>query len=220
MLFKNAYSPVPVTLPAHSSLLTGTLPPVHGVRDNLHERLPDASVTLAEILKPRGFATGAVVSSFVLDRRFNLAQGFDSYDDRFQAVHKIGALSERKGDETTRLATQWLDARGREPFFLFLHYYDPHDDYQPPEPFASRWAADPYSGEVAFADHCVGQVVEKLKERGLYDQTLIVVTGDHGEMLGEHGERNHGFFIYESALKVPLDLPGAQGRRRARSSRR
>jgi arylsulfatase A-like enzyme/Tfp pilus assembly protein PilF len=215
VLFRSAYSPVPVTLPAHGSMLTGTLPPAHGVRDNLHRRLPDTSVTLAEILKPRGFRTAAVVSSFVLDRRFNLGQGFDSYDDRFQAVHKIGALSERKGDETTRLAIQWLTAQGSDPFFLFLHYYDPHDGYEPPEPFASRWADDPYSGEVAFADHCVGQVVDELKKRGLYDSTLIVLTGDHGEMLGEHGELNHGFFVYESALKVPLIFrvpPGARAR--------
>jgi arylsulfatase A-like enzyme/Flp pilus assembly protein TadD len=204
VLFKNAYSPVPVTLPAHCSMLTGTLPPFHGVRDNLHKRLPDSSLTLAEILKPKGFATAAVVSSFVLDRRFNLSQGFDTYDDRFHAVHKIGDISERKGDETTRLATQWLAAHGSEPFFLFIHYYDPHDDYEPPEPFASRWADDAYSGEVAFADHCVGQVLDKLKQLRVYDSTLIVITGDHGEMLGEHGELNHGFFIYESALRVPL----------------
>ena len=204
VLFRNVYSPVPVTLPAHSSMLTGTFPPSHGVRDNLHKRLPDSALTLAELLKTKGFTTAAVISSFVLDHRFNLSQGFDSYDDRFQAVHKIGDLSERKGDETTRLATQWLAAHGREPFFLFVHYYDPHDPYEPPEPFASRWADDPYSGEVAFADHCVGEVIEKLKDLGLYDSTLIVITGDHGEMLGEHGELNHGFFIYESALKVPL----------------
>ncbi len=204
VLFRNVYSPVPVTLPAHSSMLSGTFPPSHGVRDNLQKRLPDSTLTLAELLKSRGFITAAVVSSFVLDRRFSLNQGFDSYDDRFQAVHKIGDLNERKGDETTRVTTQWLTAHGREPFFLFVHYYDPHDPYEPPEPFASRWADDPYSGEVAFADHCVGEVLEKLKELGLYDSTLIVITGDHGEMLGEHGELNHGFFIYESALKVPL----------------
>jgi tetratricopeptide (TPR) repeat protein len=185
-------------------MLTGTLPPSHGVRDNLHERLPDSSVTLAELLKPRGFATAAIVSSFVLDRRFNLSQGFDSYDDRFDAVHKIGDISERKGDETTRHATRWLADHGTEPFFLFVHFYDPHDGYEPPEPFASQWADEPYSGEVAFADHCVGQVLEKLEQLGLYESTLIVITGDHGEMLGEHGELNHGFLIYEAALKVPL----------------
>jgi choline-sulfatase len=202
--FKNVYSPVPVTLPAHCSMLTGTLPPSHGVRDNLHKRLPDSSVTLAELLKPRGLATAAVVSSFVLDHRFNLSQGFDTYDDRFDAVHKIGDISERKGDETARHATRWLADHGNEPFFLLVHFYDPHDPYEPPEPFASQWAEDPYAGEVAFADDCVGQVLEKLKQLRLYDSTLIVITGDHGEMLGEHGEPNHGFFIYESALKVPL----------------
>lgn len=212
VLFRNAYSPVPVTLPAHSSMFSGTFPPAHGVRDNLHQRLPDSTFTLAELLKSRGLATAAVVSSFVLDRRFNINQGFDSYDDRFQAVHMVGDFSERKGDETTRVATQWLATHGREPFFLFVHYYDPHDPYEPPEPFASTWADDPYSGEVAFADHGVGGVLEKLREMGLYDSTLIVITGDHGEMLGEHGEANHGFFIYESALKVPLifRVPGGK----------
>ena len=217
VLFRNVYSPVPVTQPAHSSMLTGTFPPSHGVRDNLHNRLPDSAFTLAEFLKSRGFATAAVVSSFVLDHRFNLSQGFDSYDDRFERVPKLGDLSERRGDETTRRATQWLTGQGSEPFLLFVHYYDPHDPYEPPEPFASRWADDLYSGEVAFADHCVGELLEKLKQLGLYDSTLIVITGDHGEMLGEHGELNHGFFIYESALKVPLifRVPGAktQGRR-------
>lgn len=212
VLFRNVYTPAPVTLPAHSSMLTGTLPLVHGVRDNLDQRLPDSSVTLAEILKPRGFATAAVVSSFVLDRRFNLSQGFDSYDDRFDAVHMIGDVSERKGEETSAHATRWLEAHAGAPFFLFVHYYDPHDPYQPPAPFATEWAGDAYSGEVAFADHCVGQVLETLKRLRLFDSTLIVITGDHGEMLGEHGELNHGFFVYEAALKVPLifRVPGAK----------
>jgi len=216
VLFKNAYSPAPVTLPAHCSMLTGTLPPAHGVRDNLQRRLPDSSLTLAEMLGGRGFTTGAVVSSFVLDRRFNLSQGFQSYDDRFQALHKIGDVAERKGDEASRVASQWLDQHGREPFFLFVHYYDPHDPYEPPEPFASQWADDTYAGEVAFADHSAGQVLEKLKQLGVYDSTLIIVTGDHGEMLGEHGELNHGFFVYESALRVPLvvRVPGAAPRSR------
>jgi arylsulfatase A-like enzyme/Flp pilus assembly protein TadD len=204
VLFKSVYTPVPMTLPAHVSMLTGTLPPTHGLRDNLLNRLPEGSLTLAEMLKAKGFATGAVVSSFVLDRRFGTSQGFDSYDDRFQAVHKIGDLAERKGDEATRLARDWLDAHKAQPFFLFVHFYDPHDPYEPPEPFASQWKDQPYDGEVAFADYCVGQVLEKLRQLGLYDDTLIVITGDHGEMLGEHGELNHGFFIYEGALRVPL----------------
>lgn len=204
VLFKNVHTPVPMTLPAHVSMLTGTLPPTHGLRDNLLNRLPDASLTLAEMLKPRGFTTGAIVSTFVLDRRFGTSQGFDTYDDRFQAVHRIGDLAERKGDETTRLARDWLDGHKEQPFFLFVHFYDPHEPYEPPEPFASRWSEHPYEGEVAFADYCVGQVLEKLRQLGLYEETLIVITGDHGEMLGEHGELNHGFFIYEGALRVPL----------------
>jgi arylsulfatase A-like enzyme/tetratricopeptide (TPR) repeat protein len=204
VLFKNVHTPVPMTLPAHVSMLTGTLPPTHGLRDNLANRLPDASLTLAEMLKASGFTTGAIVSTFVLDRRFGTSQGFDTYDDRFQAVHKIGDLSERKGDETARHAREWLDEHKQQPFFLFVHFYDPHDPYEPPEPFASKWSAHPYEGEVAFADYCVGQVLEKLRQLGLYDETLIVITGDHGEMLGEHGELNHGFFIYEGALRVPL----------------
>jgi arylsulfatase A-like enzyme/tetratricopeptide (TPR) repeat protein len=213
VLFKNVHTPVPMTLPAHVSMLTGTLPPTHGLRDNLLSRLPEGSLTLAEMLKARGFTTGAVVSTFVLDRRFGTSQGFDSYDDRFQAVHKIGDLSERKGDEAARVATEWLDAHKDRSFFLFLHFYDPHDPYEPPEPFATKWKDHPYEGEVAFADHGVGEVVEKLKQLGLYDSTLVVITGDHGEMLGEHGELNHGFFIYEGALRVPLvvRVPKSEG---------
>src|SRR5262249_23615263 len=120
-------------------------------------------------------------------------------------------ISERKGDETTRVARDWLDAHAAQPFFLFVHFYDPHDPYEPPEPFASQWSAHPYEGEIAFADHCVGQVLEKPRQLGRYDDTLVVITGDHGEMLGEHGELNHGFFIYEGALRVPLVIrvPGA-----------
>jgi arylsulfatase A-like enzyme/Flp pilus assembly protein TadD len=204
VVFENVHTPVPMTLPAHVSMLTGTLPPTHGLRDNLLNKLPDASLTLAEILKAKGYTTGAVVSSFVLDRRFGTSQGFDSYDDQFQAVHKVGDLNERKGDETARVAVQWLESHKARPFFLFVHFYDPHDPYDPPEPFASKWKEHPYEGEVAFADHCVGEVLSKLRELGLWKETLVVVTGDHGEMLGEHGELNHGFFIYEGALRVPL----------------
>ncbi len=131
VLFRNVHTPVPMTLPAHVSMLTGTLPPTHGLRDNLLRRLPEGSLTLAEMLKAKGFTTGAVVSSFVLDRRFGTSQGFDSYDDRFQAVHKIGDLSERKGDEAARVATQWLDQHKDRPFFFFVHFYDPHEPYEP-----------------------------------------------------------------------------------------
>jgi len=214
VLFKDVHTPVPMTLPAHASLLTGTLPPTHGLRDNLLNRLPEGTPTLATMLARRGLATGAIVSSFVLDRRFGTAQGFESYDDRFPAAARKGDLSERKGDETARAAAAWLGAHRDRPFFLWVHFYDPHEPYEPPEPFASRWKDDPYDGEVAFADECVGRLLGELRRLQLYDSTLIVLTGDHGEMLGEHGELNHGFFIYEGALRVPLvvRVPGAAPR--------
>ena len=215
VLFKNVVSPVPITLPAHASMLTGRIPPSHGMHDNLGNRLGESNVTLAEMLKEQGFTTGAIVSSFVLDSKFNLSQGFDAYNDRFEEEHKILYLSERKGDEATRLAKEWLEKHRHERFFLFLHYYDPHDGYEPPEPFASRFADDLYAGEVAFVDYCVGQVMEKLVDLGIADSTLIVITGDHGEMLGEHGELTHQYFIYQSALQVPLiiKLPDRTERR-------
>jgi arylsulfatase A-like enzyme/Tfp pilus assembly protein PilF len=215
VLFKNVVSPIPITLPAHSSMLTGTIPPFHNMHDNLNYRLLDSNVTLAEMLKERGFATGAIVSSFVLDSKFNLSQGFDTYNDQFEEEHKIVGLSERKGDETTRLGIEWLEDNRDDPFFLLLHYYDVHADYDPPEPFASRFADDLYAGEVAFVDHCIGQIMEKLEDFGLADSTLVVITGDHGEMLGEHGEETHSYFIYQSALRVPLifKVPGRTERR-------
>lgn len=210
ILFENAISPVPITLPAHSSMLTGKIPPVHGVHDNSHYVLSDEKTTLAEILKENGFATGGFVSAFVLDRRFGIAQGFDTYQDKFVKTIHSEFGTERRGDETTKFALKWIDEQKEEKFFLFLHYYDPHIRYEPPEPFASTYRRDPYSGEIAFTDHCIGRLVRKLKEAGLYDSTLLIIAGDHGEMRGEHGEEEHSYFIYEGAIKVPLivKIPG------------
>jgi len=210
VLFENAVSPVPITLPAHSSMLTGKIPPVHGVHDNSHYELTGENTTLAEILRDEGFTTGGFVSAFVLDRRFGIAQGFDTYQDAFVKTIHSEFGTERRGDETTKFALKWIDEQKEEKFFLFLHYYDPHIRYEPPEPFASTFRGDPYSGEIAFTDHCIGRVVGKLKEAGLYDSTLLIIAGDHGEMLGEHGEEEHSYFIYEGAIKVPLivKIPG------------
>ncbi len=209
-LFKNVVSPVPITLPAHSSMLTGTIPPFHGVHNNMDYKLAQSNQTLAEILKQNGFNTSAIVSSFVLDKQFGLSQGFDTYHDTFKKASNNKYGSEQKGDETTQVALNWLENNKANRFFLMLHYYDPHADYTPPEPFASKFADNLYAGEVAFTDHCIGQFIQKLKDVKMYDSTLLIITSDHGEMLGEHGEEEHTYFIYESAIKVPLivKLPG------------
>jgi arylsulfatase A-like enzyme/Tfp pilus assembly protein PilF len=205
VLFKNAITPIPTTLPAHCSMLTGTIPPYHGVHYNIGYKLGQSNVTLAEILRPKGFTTAAFVSAFVLDSQFGLNEGFDTYNDSFEEIHRNVFGSERRGGETSRLAIEWLQKHEKdEKFFLFLHYYDPHLAYEPPEPFASEFADNLYAGEIAYTDYCIGLVIDKLKELGLYDSTLIIITGDHGEMLGEHGEGDHGYFIYEGAIKVPL----------------
>ncbi|HRX87627.1 MAG TPA: tetratricopeptide repeat protein, partial [Phycisphaerae bacterium] len=162
--------------------------------------------------------TGAFISSFVLQAKFGLDQGFDTYDDALPDKRTIfGNLSERRADETTARAARWLAAQGDKPFFLFLHYYDAHAAYEPPEPYASRFADDLYTGEIAYVDANVGRLIEQLKKSGLYDSTLIVVTADHGEMLGEHGEEAHSYFVYNAALHVPLivHLPGERGARRS-----
>lgn len=215
-VFERSYSPVPMTLPAHSSMMTGADPVFHGVHDNLRYRLADQHTTLAEIMRERGYVTAGFVSAFVLDQRFGLAQGFDHYDDQFSGAHKVVNILERKADQTTARALDWLEAHHDEPFFLFLHYFDPHDDYQPPQPYATTFADAPYAGEVAFVDDCIGRVIERLKALGLYDDALIIVTADHGEMLGEHGEPTHSYFIYESAVRVPLVIraPGQTQARR------
>ena len=204
ILYTQAISPIALTLPAHSSVFTGTYPPYHRVHDNLDDRLGDSSVTLAEVLSKAGYTTGAIVSTFVLDSQFGMYQGFDSYDDEFEVPIGPSESFERRGDETTRHALAYLEEHQKEQFFLFLHYYDPHTPYIPLEPFASEYADDLYAGEVAFTDQCVGQVVAKLKELGLYGNTLLVIMGDHGEGLGEHGEAEHGYYVYQYAVHVPL----------------
>ena len=205
ILFENTVSPVPLTLPAHSSMLTGTIPPYHGVHDNLDYRLGQSNLTLAEILKDNGFATGAIVSSFVLNSQFGIDQGFDYYNDQFE--EEVEALiEERRGQEASRFACNWLAENKDKPFFLFLHYYDPHTKYAPPEPFKSIYAGNLYAGEIAYTDDCISQVIRRLKELDLYDSTLLIIVGDHGESLGERGEKEHGYFIYDCTIKVPLIL--------------
>ena len=204
IIFENVISPVPLTLPAHASMLTGTIPPYHGIHDNFNYWLGPSNITLAETLKDNGFTTAAIISAFVMDSQFGLNQGFDIYYDRFDRQANQPEDSERPGRKTSLLAQKWLEQNKDQRFFLFLHYYDPHTKYEPPEPFASTFADNLYAGEIAYTDYCIAQVIQKLKDLGLFDSTLLIITGDHGEMLGEHREQEHGYFIYQSAIKVPL----------------
>jgi arylsulfatase A-like enzyme/Tfp pilus assembly protein PilF len=208
--FEQAITPIPITLPAHSSMLTGTIPPYHGVRDNLCYKFQERNTSIAEILREHAYTTGAIVSTFVLDAQFGLNQGFETYNDDFIEAQQHGEYLERKGHEASEFACKWLQEHCDENFFLFLHYYDPHDKYVPPEPFASRFADNLYAGEIAYTDYCIGWVIEKLKALQLYDSALIIIVGDHGESLGEHAENTHGYFVYQSTLRVPLifKLPG------------
>jgi len=216
ILFENVVSPVPITLPAHSSMLTGTIPPYHGVHDNYDYRLGAGSVNLAEILKDKGFTTGAIVSAVVMDSEFGIDQGFDYYNDRFEDSAGTVPIVQRKGAKTSQLALQWLEDHKNEEFFLFLHYFDPHAEYEPPEPFKSAYAGRLYAGEIAYADYCIGAVIRRLKDLGLYDSTLLIITADHGESLHEHMEKTHDYFIYQSTLRVPLifRIPGVVGSKR------
>jgi len=213
VLFEEVVSPVPLTLPAHCSMLTGVTPLVHGVHDNMTYRLSDEQITLAEILKDRGYATGAILGAFVLDGRFGLSQGFDVYDDIIEATSNDSVVleNERRATEVTDRACAWVDAQAGRAFFLFAHYYDPHWPYAPPEPYAARFAGQPYAGELAYADAEIGRLLQHLRDRGLYDRALIAVTGDHGESLGEHGEMMHGYFIYQSTVRVPLIVKPPHG---------
>ena len=216
VLFENCITSVPVTLPAHSSMLTGTNPVFHGVHLNSYYTLDPVNTTLAELLKENGFATGAVVSSFVMDRQFGLDQGFDTYDDTFinpvPIPFKNPHRAERRGNETSQKACQWLEKNHKDDFFLFLHYYDPHGLYSPPEPFASQFSENLYAGEIAYTDACIRQVLDKLKELKIYDDSLIIITADHGEGRGDHGEEEHGFYIYQSSIHVPLIVHYPRGR--------
>lgn len=223
--FDNASSTVPFTLPAHSSIMAGLYPPSHGVRENVGYVLGAEQVTLAERFRDAGYRTGGFVSAFVLDARWGIGRGFDTYVDDFDLDSMAGAnlgSVQRPGPETIAHALEWLDetaasgdggAAGRRtgsPFFLWLHLFDPHDPYEPPEPFRSEYEGRPYDGEVAYTDSLIGDFRAELEQRGLFDESVVVLTADHGEGLGDHGESYHGFFVYDSTVHVPLivRLPG------------
>lgn len=218
ILFEHAVTPVALTLPAHVSVFTSTYPPYHQVHDNLSLRITQTHITLAEALNYHGFATTAVIGSVVLDRKYWLDQGFETYHDQFERAggEDANVPIERIGGETSRHVREYLGQYGDKPFFMFAHFYDPHTPYEPPEPFASQHADDPYAGEIAYVDQCVGEIIKELKDLDLYDSTLIVVMGDHGEGLGEHGEAEHGYYVYQNTIHVPLIIraPGERGGQR------
>jgi arylsulfatase A-like enzyme/Flp pilus assembly protein TadD len=193
-----------VTLPSHANLLAGRLPHEHGIRDNSGFRFPAKLPTLATLLRREGYRTGAFVSAFVLDSRFGLDRGFDVYDDTLPGGAGRGAFAipERPASETLAAALRWLDAAEDAPSFLFLHLYEPHAPYEPPEPFATRFRDRPYLGEVAAVDAALAPLLERL--RADPQESVVVLTSDHGEGLGDHGEATHGVFAYEEALRVPL----------------
>jgi arylsulfatase A-like enzyme/Tfp pilus assembly protein PilF len=209
IVFERGIAQVPLTVPSHTAIFTGTYPFHNGVQDFTAQPLRDSFRTLAEALKANGYTTGAVVSSFVLDRGWGLARGFDTYDDAFagqEFLQKNLGLVERRAQESVDHAVGWLETHSNQPFFLWLHLYDPHSPYDPPEPFRTRFGKELYDGEIAYADSQLGRLFAWLKQapNNLYDNALIVFLSDHGESLGEHGEKEHGFFIYDSTVRVPL----------------
>jgi arylsulfatase A-like enzyme/Flp pilus assembly protein TadD len=209
LFFEHPFSPAPMTLPSHSSMFTGLIPPTHGVHENIKSVLPESALTLAEVLQENGYTTYGIVSTIVLRKNRGLNQGFHTYDDDIEGEVTVAHDSPRNGKETTTRALQWLTDNADKKKFMFIHYFDPHAAFNPPAPFDTQFE-DPYDGEIAFTDHCVGQVLDKLKALGLYENALIGLVGDHGEMLGEHGEPYHSFFIYQNVMRVPMlfKLPG------------
>jgi len=225
VLFEQAVSSAPNTLPSHATILTGRFPPSHGVRANAGYALPEENETLAEILKARGYRTAAEIAAPVLDAVTALDQGFDHYRDlaspgietiRAEATDADGRsfevdLKERSAQDITRLGKEFLDAHRTLPFFLWLHYFDAHHAYLPHPELGSQLADDPYLGEVLFVDGQIGDLLEHLEGLGLRERTLVVLVADHGEGLGDHGEKTHAFLVYDSTLRVPLIFWGAEG---------
>ncbi len=201
--FAFAHAHSVMTLPSHATILTGRLPFDHGVRDNSGYRLRDGTPTLATRLKAAGFATGAFVAAFPLTKRFGLTPGFDEYDDEIPELRGAGVLDvpERRADAVVSRATAWID-RQQDRFFAWVHVFDPHSPYKPPDEFLSRAPDRPYDAEVSWTDAALGPLLDRVA--GLRRPTLVIVTSDHGESLGEHGELTHGMFAYEATLRVPL----------------
>ena len=211
--FADATSQAPLTGPAHAAMLTGQYPARLGVRDNASTPLPDSATTIAEAFKAKGFRTGGFIGAFILGSEYGFAQGFDTFDasfDDFNAGSKMQA--QRPGGLVVDASLKWLRSGSTTPFFAWVHLYDAHTPYEPPAPFRSRFASAPYDGEVAYVDSCIAKLIAALEQSGQLDRTAIAVVADHGEGLGDHGEAEHGLFLYDSVLRIPwvLRLPGRE----------
>lgn len=207
VLFETCIAQTPLTLPSHTSILSGTYPLYHQVRDNGGFLVPDSLEMVSEILQKHGFTTSAFIASYVLHSKWGINQGFDTYSDGFD-LSKYKQISlgnvQKRADEVLGDAQKWLSENKDKKFFTWVHLYDPHTPYDPPSPFKERFPERPYRGEVEYMDHQLGLFFDFLKKEGLYDKCLIILAGDHGESLGQHGEKTHGFFIYEATIRVPL----------------
>ena len=222
VVFEGAMSPVPITLPSHSSMMTGKVPVTHGVRDNGLFELGESQTTLAEILRDAGYATGAAIGSFPLIARFGIGQGFDFFDDHLTALQEdyFGDkvltkrqlfFDERPAGAVNEALLPWLEENHSKPFFAWAHYFDPHHPHRPPAPYNQRFAHDLYAGEIAYSDESLGALINGLKRLGVYERTIVVVASDHGESNGEHNESTHSLLAYNSTLHVPLVIKTPPG---------
>lgn len=207
VMFSDAYCQVPLTLPSHCSLLTGTYPLYNQVHNNGFYYLDHSHLTLAEVLREEGFKTAAFVSSFTVDSRFGIDQGFDFYDDTFDADEVLKNFrSEKRAEKVFTSFSHWVDRNFDQKFFCWVHFFDPHVPYDPPSPFKEEFPERPYDGEIAYMDYYIGRIVDKLKKKNILDKTFIILAGDHGEAFGEKDEIDHGYFIYDATLRIPLIL--------------
>jgi arylsulfatase A-like enzyme/predicted Zn-dependent protease len=206
--FENALAAVPLTGPSHATIFTGHYPPVHGVRDNVIFPFDDRYPTLATILEARGYRTAAFVGAYPVASSFGFGRGFAHFDEDYHDTPLEGETAERPANEVADAALAWLEEAGDDPFFMWVHFYDPHTPYVPPPPWDERFADRPYDGEIAFTDAQLGRVLEGLRARGLEDDTLVVVLSDHGESLGQHNEASHAVLIYQATLRIPFIVAG------------
>jgi arylsulfatase A-like enzyme/Flp pilus assembly protein TadD len=208
VLFERAFAHTPTTLASHTSILVGATPPYHGIHENANYVLSGDFLTLAEYLKEKGYSTGAFIGAFALDSRFGLSQGFDVYDESYSSKDaSVFVYQERTADQVIQAAIGWLDKQ-ESGWFSFVHIWDPHTPYKPPAPFDVQFEDDPYSGEAAYVDSALKKLFDYLESRGWFENTFVLLTADHGESLGEHGEATHGYFAYNSTLWIPLIIAG------------